>query len=38
MDEATDEIAPTQIQTEFETHSCAETLIEDFRSRMKDAS
>lgn len=38
LEEATDEFAPSRVQTEFDTHSCAETLLDDFRSRVKDAS
>lgn len=38
LEDATDELAPARISSEFENHSCAETLLEDYRSRVKDAS
>ena len=33
MEEATDQFAPAQVQNAFEEHSCAQTLIEQFRSK-----
>jgi hypothetical protein len=33
LEEATDEFAPAKVQHEFQQHSCAETLIEDFRAK-----
>jgi uncharacterized metal-binding protein YceD (DUF177 family) len=33
LEQATDEMAPENIQAQFQEHSCAETLIEHFRSR-----
>jgi hypothetical protein len=38
LEDATDEFAPTKIRGEFQNHSCAETLLDQYRERNQNAS
>ena len=33
FEEATDELAPSKVQAEFQLHSCAQTILDEFAAR-----
>jgi uncharacterized metal-binding protein YceD (DUF177 family) len=38
LEQATDEFAPEPVLAEFQKHSCAETIIQEYGDRSKNAS